>query len=125
MKTILLMLSVLFALSARAEQAAECKEAIRSFNAAHAPAEIGVYVHDGQADPVIRAPKGHKQSSAAQAASMGAVRVCIKTGALSGFVYMVPKEGGSGGKRCDIMNVNTMAATCSPNDAKVVFKAVK
>lgn len=124
MKTILLILSVLFAPSAFAEQAVECKEAIRAFNKTHGPAQLGVWVHDNAADPVLRLPKGHKQSAAAQAAAMGAIRTCIKTGAMGAFVYMSAADG-PGGKVCQILNVETMSATCSPNEARVVFKAVK
>lgn len=115
---------VLFAPQVKAEQAVECKEAIRAFNRIHAPTEIGVWVHDNAADPVVRSPKGHKQSSAAQAASMGALRVCIKTGALGRFVYMSNQDG-PGGKVCQIISADSMSATCSPNEARVVFKAVK
>lgn len=124
MKTILLILSVLFALGAQAEQAVECKEAIRAFNKTHGPALIGVWVHDNAADPVLRLPKGHKQSAGAQAAAMAAIRTCIKTGAMGAFVYMSTQDG-PGGKVCQIINVESMAATCSPNEARVVFKAVK
>lgn len=124
MKTILLILSVLFAPLAFADQAVECKEAIRAFNKTHGPALIGVWVHDNAADPVLRLPKGHKQSAAAQAAAMGAIRTCIKTGAMGAFVYMSAADG-AGGKVCQILNVETMSATCSPNEARVVFKAVK
>lgn len=124
MKTTILILSVLFALGARAEQAVECKEAIRAFNKTHGPALIGVWVHDNAADPVLRLPKGHKQSAGAQAAAMSAIRTCIKTGAMGAFVYMSAADG-PGGKVCQILNVETMSATCSPNEARVVFKAVK
>ena len=115
---------VLFAQNAPAEQAVECKEGIRAFNVAHAPVQIGVWVHDNAADPVVRAPKGHKQSSKAQAASMAAIRTCIKTGALGAFVYMNNQDG-PGGKVCQVTNLDSMSAVCSPNEARVVFKAVK
>ena len=115
---------VLFAQNAPAEQAVECKEGIRAFNVAHAPVQIGVWVHDNAADPVVRAPKGHKQSSKAQAASMAALRTCIKTGALGAFVYMNNQDG-PGGKVCQVTNLDSMSAVCSPNEARVVFKAVK
>lgn len=115
---------VLFAPFSHAEQAVECKEAIRAFNKTHGPAQLGVWVHDNAADPVLRLPKGHKQSASAQAAAMGAIRTCIKTGAMGAFVYM-SNEDGPGGKVCQILNVEAMSATCSPNEAKVVFKAVK
>lgn len=115
---------VLFAHGAHAEQAVECKEAIRAFNKTHGPAQLGVWVHDNAADPVLRLPKGYKQPAAAQAAAMGAIRVCIKTKAMGGFVYMSPEDG-PGGKVCEIINVESMAASCSPNEARVVFKAVK
>jgi hypothetical protein len=125
MKTILLMLSVLFALSARAEQAAECKEAIRSFNAAHAPAEIGVYIYSGQVDAVVSVPEGHKLGAKGGVGVTQALRVCIATGAFSNTVWDLKKGSSKAHRVCSVTNVTKMTNVCEKSSAPITFKAVK
>jgi hypothetical protein len=120
-----LMFLVFWSFCAHAEQAAECKEAIRTFNKAHTPAEIGVYIHDGQVDAVVSVPEGHRLGSSGGVGVTQTLRVCIATGAFSNTVWDLKKGAAKAHRVCSVTNATKMANVCDKSDAPIKFKAVK
>lgn len=124
MKTILAFF-VLMSFNAQASQV-ECTESIREFNKKFSSKAEFVFLDHGESGTplFLRTKIGAPKPESQQAEGMKTVRICIKAG-FSNSIYLgdigndVPKSF------CQVMNLNTMSASCNTYEGKTKFPVIK
>lgn len=109
---------ILISATAQASQV-ECTESIREFNKKFSSKAEFVFLDHGESGTplFLRTKVGASKPDNQQAEGMKTARICIKAG-FSNAIYMgdigndVPK------RFCQVMNLDTMAASCNQYDGK-------